>query len=146
MLFVGRRSYLQGFDTFDATIPRILDRRDEFQFVFVSGGERVPQVPGHVTVVGQVSPESVPSYFHHVDVLVQPSLTEGLSRAIVVALMYNTPVIVQDVGNMISTTTNTFTTDAEFVELACGFEDLPLDDPKLFSMAELQEQYESFFG
>jgi glycosyltransferase involved in cell wall biosynthesis len=148
-LFVGRRSYLKGFDTFDATIPRILDRRDDLQFVFVGGGGRVPQIPeryaDHITVVGRVPPESVPSYFQHADVLVHPSLTEGLSRSVVEALVCDTPVIVRDVGELASVTTNLFTTDAEFVDLVCGFEDLPLDDPEPFSMAALKEQYESFF-
>ena len=149
-LFVGRRSYLKGFDTFDATLTRILNRRDDLQFVFVGGGERVPQVPDqyddHITVVGRVSPESMPSYFHHADVLVHPSLTEGLSRAVVEALMCDTPVIVRDVGDMASVTTNTFNTDAEFVDLVCRFEELPLDDSEPFSMSGLQEQYESFFA
>lgn len=148
-LFVGRRSYLKGFDTFDATTARILDRRDDLQFVFVGGGERTPQVPekytDHVTVVGRVPPESIPRYFHHADVLVHPSLTEGLSRSVVEALVCDTPVIVRDVGELASVTSNLFTTDAEFVDLVCGFEDLPLDDPEPFSMAALKEPYESFF-
>lgn len=149
-LFVGRRSYLKGFDTFDGTIPRILDRRDDLQFVFVGGGERVPQVSeqyaDHITVVGRVSPESISSYFQHADVLVHPSLTEGLSRSVVEALMCDTPVIVRDVGELASVTSNLFTTDAEFVDLVCEFEDLPLDDPEPFSMAALKGQYESFFA
>jgi len=148
-LFVGRRSYLKGFDTFDAAIPQILERRDDLQFVFVGGGERVPQVPeqytDHVTVVGRVAPDSIPKYFQHADVLVHPSLTEGLSRSVVEALMCNTPVIVRDVGELASVTSNLFTTDAEFVDLVCEFEDLPLDDPEPFAMATLKEQYESFF-
>jgi glycosyltransferase involved in cell wall biosynthesis len=149
-LFVGRRSYLKGFDTFDATIPKILERRNDLQFVFVGDGERIPQVldqyADHVTIVGRVPPESIPTYFHHADLLLHPSLTEGLSRAVLEAVMCDTPVIVRDVGDMASVTTNTFTTDAEFVELVCGFESLPLDDPEPFSMAKLQEQYKSFFA
>lgn len=148
-LFVGRRSYMKGFDTFDATIPQILDQRDDLQFAFVGGGDRVPQVPDqyadHITIVGRVPPESMPRYFYHADVLVHPSLTEGLSRAVVEALMCDTPVIVRDVGDMASVTTNTFTTDSEFVDLVCAFEKLPLDDSEPFSVEALKEPYESFF-
>ncbi|MGN8214549.1 glycosyltransferase family 4 protein [Halococcus salifodinae] len=140
---------MKGFDTFDATIPRILNRRNDLQFVFVGSGERVPQIPeqyaDHVTVVGRVTPESIASYFQHADVLAHPSLTEGLSRSVVEALMCDTPVIVRDVGELASVTSNLFTTDAEFVDLVCGFEDLPLDDPEPFSMTALKEQYVSFF-
>jgi glycosyltransferase involved in cell wall biosynthesis len=148
-LFVGRRSYLKGFDTFDATISRILDRRDDLQFAFVGGGERVPQVSeqyaDHITIIGRVPPESIAGYFQHADMLVHPSLTEGLSRSVVEALVCDTPVIVRDVGELASVTSNLFTTDAEFVDLVCEFEDLPLDNPEPFSMASLKESYESFF-
>jgi hypothetical protein len=61
------------------------------------------------------------------------------------ALVCDTPVIVRDVGELASVTANLFTTDAEFVDLVCGFEDLPLDDSRPFSMAALKEQYISFF-
>jgi glycosyltransferase involved in cell wall biosynthesis len=149
-LFVGRRSYLKGFDTFDTAIPRILDQREDIQFVFIGGGERVPQVPeqytDHITIVGRVPPESMASYFHYADVLVHPSLTEGVSRTLVEALMCDTPVIARDVGDLASITSNLFVTDPEFVDMVSGFEDLPLDDPEPFSMAALKGQYESFFA
>ena len=148
-LFVGRRSYRKGFDTLESTIPRILNRREDIQFVIVGGGERIPQVSDqyadHITVVGRVPPESMVDYFYHANVLIHPSLTEGVSRTLVEALMCGTPVIARDVGDLASVTSNLFATDAEFVDMICEFEDLPLDDPQPFSMTVLKDHYVSFF-
>lgn len=148
-LFVGRRSRLKGLETLERTIPQILERRDDLQFVLVGDGDKGLNLPerfrDHVTVVGPVSPEEVPGYFKRADLLVHPSLIEGVSRSVVEALMCGIPVVARDVGDLAYATSNVFDEDEEFVEMVANFEDLEADDPSRFSLGELKEQYVEFF-
>jgi len=148
VLFVGRRSRLKGIDILEKAIPEILQRRNDLQFVFVGSGRdiNVPKtVSDHITVVGPVSPESVPAYFHRADVLVHPSLTESFGRVLVEALFCNTPVVARNAGEMPTITDNLFTTMSELVDLIVSFETLPLDDPDRYSPEALRPAYTEFF-
>lgn len=147
-LFVGRIDSLKGSKTMEEKIPKIIDRRDDIHFVFVgdSYGFSVPQrYREHITLVGEVPPDEVPRYFHLADVLLHPSLTDGLPRVVLESLAAGTPVIARDVGELSSVTENTFETDSEFVDLVSRFEELPLDDVTPFTRAELRPKYISFF-
>jgi glycosyltransferase involved in cell wall biosynthesis len=148
VLFVGRRSRLKGVDTLEEAIPQILDRRNDLQFVFVGDGReiKIPRsVSNHITVVGSVSPESIPAYFDRADILVHPSLTESFGRVLVEALFCNTPVIARDAGEMPTVTNNLFTTIDELVDLVVHFESLPLDDPNRYTPQSLKPAYIDFF-
>jgi len=146
-LFLGRLSHLKGRDAFETAIPRVLARRDDFQFVFVGAGD-LPDVPpryaDHVTAAGHVSPDEIPGYTATADVLVHPSLTEGLPRVLLESLVAGTPVLARDVGDVASVTDNTFETDAEFVEMLLDFESLPLDDVTPFTREALAPAYRAF--
>jgi glycosyltransferase involved in cell wall biosynthesis len=148
-LFVGRLSRLKGIETINRSVPRVLQRRDDIQFVFVGDDERRPAVPerfeNHLTIVGRVPPEDVPGYMKAADVLVHPSLTDGIPRVVMEALAAGTPVLARNVGDVASVTENTFETDDEFVERLCSFEDLPLDDISPFTVEALTPRYREFF-
>lgn len=150
ILFLGRCNRLKGLDTFERTIPQIIDRRDDLQFVMVGTKDSVPDIPAryrdHLTTIGQVPPESVPSYLYHADLLVHPSLTEGLPRAVLEGLFANTPVVARAVGDIPFATTNTFSTDREFIEMVCDFEALDVDDPSCFNRAFLKQTYNDFYA
>jgi len=146
-LFVGRLTRLKGRDTFETAIPRVLARRDDLQFVFVGAGDP-PRVPerhaDHVTAVGAVPPEEIPGYMAAADVLVHPSLTEGVPRVLLEALAAGTPVLARDVGDVASVTGNTFGTDTGFVDRLADLESLPLEDVTPFAREELAPAYRAF--
>lgn len=147
-LFVGRVNPLKGSETMAEQIPKIIDLRNDIQFVFVGddNGFTVPkQYQENITLIGKVPPNEVSQYFHLADVLVHPSLTDGLPRVVLESLTAGTPVIARDVGEISSVTENTFETDQEFANMVCRFEELPLDDVTSFTRNELKPRYVSFF-
>lgn len=147
-LFLGRVHPLKGSETLERKIPEILSRREDIQFVFVGenyGFDIPTEYSDNVTMVGRIPPDSVPGYLRRADVLIHPSLTEGLPRVILESLAASTPVIARDVGEISSVTENTFTDDDQFVDMVCEFESLPLDDVTSFTRSKLAPPYVSFF-
>lgn len=149
VLFVGRLSYLKGAETLEYVIPHILNRRDDLQFVCVGRVEQELDLSSsareHVTVVGRVPPDAVPSYMAAADLLVHPSLTEGVPRVLLEALAVGTPVLARDVGDVASITDNTFRTDTELLGELTVLESLPLDDVTPFTREHLAPRYRRFF-
>ncbi|WP_135824059.1 glycosyltransferase family 4 protein [Halorussus ruber] len=149
VLFVGRVSRLKGAATLESTLPEILERRPDIQFVLVGDEQYSLDVPQEyseqVFTVGRVNPSQVPSYYKMADLYVHPSLTEGVSRSVLEALACDTPVVVRDVGDLAYVTSNIFTTDDEFVNMVCDFERLPVENPDNFTIENLQYKYRRFF-
>ncbi|WP_160135427.1 glycosyltransferase family 4 protein [Halococcus salsus] len=144
---VGRVSRRKGKKVLERTIPRIVDSRDDLHFVLV-GPIQDPvcvsdEYTTHVTHVGGVPPEAIPRYLSFSDVLVHPSLIEGLPRVILESLASGTPVIAREVGDIGFATENTFTTDDEFVEMVSSFEDQRLDDVEDFCVESLHVRYQN---
>jgi len=150
VLFVGRVSHIKGARTMEHAIPRILKRRSDMQFVFVGPTTRRIDIPDtcrdHVTMVGAVEPEAMPQYYQQADLLVHPSLTDGIPRVVLEALASRTPVVTRDVGDVATVSENTFTCDQAFVDLVSRFETLELDEIQPFTREALQPRYVDFFG
>jgi glycosyltransferase involved in cell wall biosynthesis len=77
--------------------------RPEWHLLFVGDGEERPELERRVserglraTFAGHVPPEAVPELIASMDVLVHPSLWEGLPRAPVQALLVGRPVVAFD--------------------------------------------------
>lgn len=149
-MFVGRRVRLKGIQTMRRAIPEIVDKRDDIQFVFLGDGNLELDLPSeyteHVTMEGAVPPKLVPGYLDRADLLVHPSLTEGLPRAVLEALAAGVPVVTRDVGELASVTDNVFTSFDSFVEMVHRFESLEVDDVSDFSLGAQSEAYTKFFG
>jgi len=149
VLFVGRVSRMKGAHTLEAAIPKILDRRPNLQFVLVGGVHyslNLPEkVANNVTIVGKVPPREIPGYFEAADLYVHPSLTEGVSRSTIEALLSGTPLIARDVGDLATVTSNLFLSDDDFVDLVCEYESLPVEDGQQFSVSALTQKYRRFF-
>jgi glycosyltransferase involved in cell wall biosynthesis len=79
------------------------------------------------------------------DLLIHPSLTEGVPRVLLESLAVNTPVLARDVGDVESVTDNTFRTDDEFIEHLTELEDVALDDITPFTQKNLTPVYQRFF-
>lgn len=149
ILFVGRVSKLKGAKTLERVIPRVLDNRDDLHFVFVGDVQHeliVPEtVRNHITYCGQVPPVNIADYMSTADLLVHPSLTEGVPRVLLESLAVGTPVLARDVGDVGSVTDNTFCTDDELVEQLISLENVALDDVTPFTRKRLTPAYERFF-
>jgi glycosyltransferase involved in cell wall biosynthesis len=147
-LFVGRLSHLKGIDTLEQAIPAVLGRRSDVQFVLVGAQEQTFNIPDkwndHVTIVGPVDPERMPAHYRQADLLVHPSLTDGIPRATLEALAAETPALVRNVGDVPSVTDNTFKTVKELVDGICGMEALPVDSIERYTREALQKRYCSF--
>jgi len=150
VLFVGRLSQLKGIETVERTLPEIVQRRSDIHFVFIGDPDRTLSVPSdcrdHVTVLGRVSPDQMPSYYRRADLLLHPSLTEGIPRAVLESLAAGTPVLARDVGDVAAVTENTFTTSGEMIESILSHEELPLDSVDPFSRKRLKTTYTAFFS
>jgi glycosyltransferase involved in cell wall biosynthesis len=150
ILFVGRLSRLKGLRTLEAAIPRILDRRDDLQFVLVGDAESSLALPDgyddHVSETGPVPPAAIPAYYQQADLLIHPSLTEGIPRVLLEALAAGTPVLARDVGDVATVTDNIFESDDEFETAVRTFESLPLDDVDPFRRETLRPTYRDFFA
>ncbi|WP_340101747.1 glycosyltransferase family 4 protein [Salinibaculum salinum] len=149
ILFVGRLSRLKGTETLERIIPAVLDRRNDLQFVCVGSVERELNVPAsvrdHVMTIGKVSPDTVSDYMAAADLLVHPTLTEGVPRVLLESLAAETPVLARDVGDIASVTENTFDSDKEFENRLVDLESIPLDDISPFTPEQLESTYRDFF-
>lgn len=145
LLFVGRRTRVKGIQTMQRTIPKILKRRSDIEFVFIGDGDDLldlsTSVREHVTVLGPVAPEAMPRYYDAADLLVHPSLSEGIPRAILESLASGTPVIARDVGDVAMATSNLFIGEREFIEGVTKFESLSLDPAKKFFIENVRNRY-----
>lgn len=149
VLFLGRRTHLKGIKTMEVAIPDILRRRSDLQFVFVGKGRGIKangESSDHITVEGRVPPSSVPAYLQAADVVVLPSLIEGVPRVLLESLVTQTPVIARNTGDISTVTRNTFQDTGEFIDLVCDFERLPVDRVDEFDRKLLRNRYVSFFN
>jgi glycosyltransferase involved in cell wall biosynthesis len=147
--FVGRLSRLKGVELLRSAIPTILEELPKMQFVFIGEGSKSLRLPekyhDRIHFTGWIHPNQVLAYLREVDLLVHPSLTEGLPRAILEALVCDTPVIARDVGEVSHATDNTFQTESEFIEMVLSYDSLKVDNKDRFTTEALSDRYRKFF-
>jgi len=149
ILYVGRVSERKGAKTLESIIPKVLEKRDDLHFVLVGTinyqFKLDNQYEDRVTLTGPIRPAEVPAYHEIADLYVHPSLTEGISRALLEAMLSNTPVITRDVGDQAYATTNYFTTDDDLVSMIVNYEELSSSDSEKFTVKNLRQKYTKFF-
>jgi len=148
-LFVGRISRKKGKNILEETLPKILDRRRDIEFVFIGKQLESLNIPqqyeDHITMVGPISPDKISQYYRGADFVIHPSLTEGVPRVVLEALACGVPTIARDVGDISFATENTFQTDSEFIDKVCSFESLDVDSVDKFSFDSVSEDYINIF-
>jgi glycosyltransferase involved in cell wall biosynthesis len=148
-LFVGRLSRRKGIETLERTLPEILQRRNDIEFVLVGKPQESFEIPAEyshrVTVAGTVPPTEIPAYYERADFLVHPTLTEGLPRVVLEALASDIPPIARNVGDIAYATENTFQTDREFIRMVCDFESLNVDSSDPFTFDTQRNAYVKLF-
>lgn len=147
--FVGRLSRLKGVELLRSALPTIFEEHPELQFVFIGAGSNSLGLPekyhDRLYFTDWIHPDRVLAYLREVDMLVHPSLTEGLPRAILEALVCDTPVIARDVGEVSHATDNTFQTESEFIELVLSYDSLKVGNGDQFTINALRDRYREFF-
>ena len=148
-LFVGRLSRRKGIETLERTLPEILQRRSDIEFILVGKQQESVEIPAEyshrVTVTGTIPPTEIPVYYERADFLIHPTLTEGLPRVVLEALASGVPPIARDVGDIAYVTENTFQTDREFIEMVCDFESLNVDPSGPFTLDTQRNAYVKLF-
>ncbi|PSP77577.1 hypothetical protein BRC88_13045 [Halobacteriales archaeon QS_4_69_225] len=148
-LFVGRLSQRKGVETLERTLPEILQRRSDIEFILVGEQQKPIEIPAEyshrVTIAGTVPPMRIPAYYKRADFLAHPTLTEGLPRVVLEALASDIPPIARDVGDVAYATENTFQTDREFIEMVCDFESLNVDSSDPFTLDTQRNKYVKLF-
>lgn len=148
-LYVGRISEKKGAKTLEQVIPEVISKRNDIHFLLVGSQHYqldLPKIASEkVTCTGPISPDLIPQYHNISDVYIHPSLTEGISRAMLEAIASGTRVITRDVGDQSYATTNYFTTDDELRNMLIKFERLPVDSPSKFDIQEISSEYVDFY-
>jgi glycosyltransferase involved in cell wall biosynthesis len=147
-VFVGRLTRMKGFEMLLDCLPEIQRRREDLHLLVVGPGEppRVaPEVREAVTFTGHVPPESIGAYLDLGELLVVPSLREGLPRVLLEGLERGLTPIARPVGEIPTVTENLFTDSAEFVDLVCSFESLPVASVERFHRGRLADRHVDYF-
>jgi glycosyltransferase involved in cell wall biosynthesis len=146
-VFVGRLNRMKGFDVLLECLPEIRRRRDIHLLVIGSGEQ--PSLPATirdaVTFTGYVPPAALGAYLDLGDLLVVPSLREGLPRVLLEGLELGLTPVARPVGEIPTVTENLFTDRASLVEMVCSFESLPAPGAEPFHRERLRDQHIAFF-
>lgn len=147
-IFVGRRNRLKGFDMLLDCLPEIRRRREDLHLLVIGPGERPsmpPTVRDAMTVTGYVPPEQLGAYLDLGDLLVVPSLREGLPRVLLEGMERGLTPIARPVGEIPTVTDNLFTDRAAFVDMVCAFESLPVGSAERFHRERLRDRHIGYF-
>jgi len=148
-LYVGRRSWLKGFDRLEDILPTILKHRPNLHFIIVGCGTEFPDVPSkfhnRIHPVGDVNPVNMPAYFSRSDILLVTSRAEGLPRVIVEALLADTPVLAPSVGEIPDVISNPYSSKMELIQRIQNLEDESTDDASNYTIENLKPKYSSFY-
>jgi len=104
-VYIGRLESEKGMKPLLETLA-LLKERDDFVFRIVGWGTFLPEILNatrkglHVEYWGKVSHDEIPEIIADSDVLVLPSLTEGMPAVILESLASGTPVIASSVGQI----------------------------------------------
>ncbi|MEK7449880.1 MAG: glycosyltransferase family 4 protein [Planctomycetota bacterium] len=102
---IARLFPLKGYDYLLKIAPAVIKLIPEVRFLFVGDGilkdkiiseSRKSGIAEHIILAGLVNPERIPEMINIMDVLVHPSLREGLPRAVPQALALGKPVVAFD--------------------------------------------------
>lgn len=143
LLTVGRLSRRKGMEAVRATARALADRDADVEWIVVGTGpyrERLAELP-NVRAPGRVPHDEIPSYYRAADLLVHPSLHEGLPNTLLEATACGLPSVARDVGDCASVATETFEDADRLPALALAEYEEP-ELPERFRPDQLARAYE----
>lgn len=107
--YLGRLSEEKGIINFIESIPIILNRKSDLEFVIIGDGDLRSEVETFliennllkkVRLIGWIQHEELPSYLNALKLVVLPSFTEGLPNVMLESMACCTPVLASPVGSI----------------------------------------------
>jgi len=105
ILFVGRMEPQKGISVLSKAVPKMIN--EDFFFFLIGPlrqNEYIDKISysEHVRFTGSISQEKLKLFYNAADLLIHPSLTDGIPTVILEAMACGLPVIASDVGDISS--------------------------------------------
>lgn len=108
VLSVGRWHWVKGYDYAINAMRLLKERAFNFHYTIIGGKETEEalfdiadmELEQHISFIDLVPHAALKEYFHSADVLLLPSVEEGIANVVLEAMAYGTVVITTDCGGM----------------------------------------------
>jgi len=109
ILYVGHLWRIKGVTKLVKAVRPILEKRKDLMLIFVGRGDQEDRIAreagtllslGKIRLVGDKPPEEIPIWMNAADLLVLPSLSEGLPNVVLEAMACETPVLASKAGGI----------------------------------------------
>jgi glycosyltransferase involved in cell wall biosynthesis len=141
-LTVGRLTRRKGMETVIDTAEQLHARGVSFRWFVIGEGpmrEPLATTPG-IETLGRIAFDAMPDYYRAADLVVHPSLIEGLPNVLLEAAACGTPTVARAVGDSGRAASATFETDAELPALLTE-EHEPVELGDQFAPETLRHRY-----
>ncbi|MBX0285480.1 glycosyltransferase family 4 protein [Halomicroarcula sp. F28] len=124
-LTVGRLTERKGMRTLVETAEELYGRGEPFRWYVIGDGPMRPELAAThgVEPLGRVDFVAMPDYYRAADLVVHPSLIEGLPNVLLEAAACGTPTVARNVGDSATAASASFEDDAELADLLTGEHD-----------------------
>ena len=142
LLTVGRLTERKGMETIIDTAKTLSNQGVSFRwYVLGDGPMRSELAATHgVETLGRVDYEEMPDYYRAADLVVHPSLIEGLPNVLLEAAACDTPTISRNVGDSASVASATFTGDSQLPSITTKQHN-PVSLGEQFDQERLRDAY-----
>ena len=109
LLFVGNLLIAKGVDILLEAFALIVKKNPNIGLIFIGDGEEKLRLESRakelginekVFLLGRVEYNLIPTYMYYSDILILPSIEEGVGRVLLEAMSMNLPIIASDVGGI----------------------------------------------
>ena len=109
LLFVGNLLIAKGVDILLEAFALIVKKNPNIGLIFIGDGEEKLRLESRakelginekVFLLGRVEYNFIPTYMYYSDILILPSIEEGVGRVLLEAMSMNLPIIASDVGGI----------------------------------------------
>lgn len=142
LLTVGRLTKRKGMETVINTAKTLRNHGESFHWYILGDGPMQPELAATdgVEPLGRVDYEAVPEYYRAADLVVHPSLIEGIPNVLLEAAACDTPTISRDVGDSASVASAAFTDDSQLPSIILEQHD-PVSLDERFDPEKLRDAY-----
>lgn len=119
IIYVGRLTKSKGSNNLLKIINLVnKQNKNKFEFMIIGEGSYFNKLKliKNVKVFGRIDPKIINNYYFAADLLLHPSLSEGLPNTILEALSCNVPVTATPVGEIPNIVSNTFKDPNDFAK------------------------------